>query len=448
MPIVKTKAVCVVGAGLAGSEAAWQLLRQGIAVKLFEMRPLKTTGAHKTGDFAELVCSNTLKSLDESSAPGLLKKEMLALDSLVIQAALKAQVPAGNALGVDRQLFSNFIKDALSRHEAFELCNQEVQSIDDFDEDQDVIFATGPLTSDALSQSMADIVGQKLYFYDAISPIIDDESIDKTQCFLANRYDETSDDYLNIPLSKEEYLELVHDIAEADKVTAHEFEKPLFFESCLPVEVMIARGVDTLRFGPCKPVGFTDPRTQKRPYAVIQLRRENKNTSMWNMVGFQSRMKWGDQARVFRKIPALKEAEFLRFASIHRNTYVHGPEVLGEGLILKKQPRFRLAGQITGVEGYTESAAMGLIAARALTAQRRDVKFEPPPANSIMGALYRHVTMQRDVKSYQPMNANLGLLPSIPKTKGIGKKERHKIQCDLATAEFGSYVHHHMEVRL
>lgn len=442
----------VIGGGLAGSEAAWQLLNLGFNVELHEMRPKKSTEAHKTGHLAELVCSNSLKSMDHSSAPGLLKKEMKGLNSLIIESAYLSQVPAGNALAVDREVFSNEISKKLLSFENFRLNKQEVTEIPsqkDLELMNEVyVIATGPLTSSSLSKEIQKLCDRQesLYFYDAIAPILCAESIDFEHCFYGNRY-ENSDvqegDYINIPLDKEEYYQLIKDIEEAQKVPLHEFEKTTYFESCLPIEVMVERGPETLRFGPLKPVGFIDPRTGKRPYAIIQLRAENNYKSMFSMVGFQTKMTWGEQKRIFCKIKALQNVEFFRMGSVHRNTYIQSPKVLNRNLSFVTNDRVFIAGQITGVEGYTESAAIGLLAGRFAGQKLAPEKyyFQGPPSNSIIGALYDYITLPKNEKfNYSPMNANLGLLEPISKQRGVGKMERKSMQCARSSEHFVQYL--------
>lgn len=438
--------VNVVGGGLAGVEASWQALKLGASVKLFEMRPRTLTEAHKTGNLAEMVCSNSLKSFEEFSAPGRLKKEMQALDSLVIAAAYKAQVPAGSALAVDREVFSQVIQESLNQNPNFQRIDAEVSqlpSLEEMKEKNEVwIIATGPLTSQAMSKEINRFCGQtnQLYFYDSIAPIVATDSLNMQHCFVGDRYGKGSGDYINIPLDKVQYLDLIEDILSAEKMPLHSFEEPNYFESCLPIEVMAERGVDTLRFGPLKPVGICDPKTGKMPYANIQLRMENVYGSMHSMVGFQSKMKWPEQKRVFTKLPALENCEFLRFGSVHRNTYVLGPEVLSPELSLKAHKGVFLAGQITGVEGYSESAASGLLAGRfAASFLGLDDSFVPPPDNTMMGALLSYVTKAGKGK-YAPMNANLGLLPPVKKEKGMSKRDKKAKQCKLSQLAFEKYL--------
>lgn len=442
---IKRGVVHIIGGGLAGCEASWQLVSQGVKVVMHEMRPKKMTKAHKTSDLGELVCSNSLKSMTPGSAPEVLKHEMTAFDSLVLSAAHHARVPAGSALAVNRKDFSGFMKEKLDQSELFELVTEEVLSVPTLDVLEEhgsyCVIASGPLTGDHLAGSLLSYCeghGQ-LAFYDAIAPILSAESLDENHCFVADRYGKGSGDYINIPLSKEEYETFIDDILNAEKVPLHDFEETKYFESCLPIEVMAERGRETLRFGPMKPVGLTDPRTGNRPYANIQLRMENDSGSMVSMVGFQTKMKWPEQKRVFSKIPAFASVEFFRYGSVHRNTYVQGPKVLSENLSLKTNPRVFLAGQITGVEGYTESAAIGLVVGRVLAAKFKREEFILPPKETMIGALANYVTSS-PAKDFSPMNVNLGLLPTIQKRRGVSKPERKAMQCDIAKGVFKSYL--------
>ena len=423
--------VHVVGGGLAGSEAAWQVARQGIPVTLHEMRPLKMTPAHQTGDLAELVCSNSLKSMAEDSAPGLLKREMLALDSLIISAGLKARVPAGQALAVNREIFSAAIAEALDQTGLVTRVAGEVSEIpseESLREQEEIwIIATGPLTADRLASQILETAGgaKRLHFYDAIAPVIDAESIDMSKGFIADRWQKGEDggDYLNLPMNESEYNAFIDAVTIAEKMPLHEFEEVKYFESCLPIEVMIERGRETLRFGPMKPVGLTDPRTGRWPHANIQLRKENLDATMYSIVGFQTKMKWPEQRRVFSMIPGLETAEYLRFGSVHRNTYIKSPDALATDFSFKSNRRVFLAGQITGVEGYTESAAIGLIVGRNVASHLKSQNFKNPPSDTMLGALVNYVTVG-PLGDYSPMNANFGLLPTIPKVRGQGKKDR------------------------
>lgn len=435
----------IIGGGLAGSEAAWQCLKAGLAVRLYEMRPIKMTAAHQSGDLAELVCSNSLKSTLPDSAPGLLKAEMEHMDSLIIRAAKVAAVPAGMALAVERTLFSKGVREALESFPSFTRVDQEITTLpspEELEKSGDVwIVASGPLTSDRLAQALQAMApeGRRLHFYDAIAPVLEMDSIDSNIAFKQSRYDEGQEgDYWNLPLSKDEYYAFVDAVSTAEKMPLHEFEDVKYFEACLPIEVMIERGRETLRFGPMKPVGLTDPRSGRWPYAAVQLRLENKQGSMVSMVGFQTKMKWPEQKRVFQMIPGLKDVEFFRFGSVHRNTYLKSPDVLASDLSFKAAPRIFLAGQISGVEGYTESAAMGLLAGRAAAAKALGQTFIMPPAECMIGALKQYVT-EGGLGDFQPMNSNLGLLPTLPKRKGQSKVERKAEQARLARETFAQY---------
>ncbi|HEV8583086.1 MAG TPA: methylenetetrahydrofolate--tRNA-(uracil(54)-C(5))-methyltransferase (FADH(2)-oxidizing) TrmFO [Thermoanaerobaculia bacterium] len=402
--------VYVIGGGLAGSECAWQLAERGVPVVLHEMRPVKGTPAHKTGDLAELVCSNSLRSDDPFHAAGLLKREMEAFGSLIIGSARKAAVPAGSALALDRDRFAALVTEAIARHPRIELRRGEVMEIPE----GEVVIATGPLTSEAMSAGLQRLLGSEyLYFYDAIAPIVEAESLDLSKLFWQSRYGKgEGEDYLNAPMNKEEYLAFHQAIAEAEVVAPHEFEKAVFFEGCLPIEELARRGVDTLRYGPMKPVGLTAP-DGRRPYAVVQLRQENLAKSHFNLVGFQSRMKWGEQERVLRMIPGLANARFVRFGQIHRNTFINAPIHLDKHYRVKAEPRVRLAGQITGVEGYLESAATGLAIGLYMALERQGCQPEPFPATTALGALARHLT-ESDPRHFQPANINYGLFAELP----------------------------------
>lgn len=435
--------VHIVGGGLAGSEAAWQCLQAGYSVHLHEMRPKKMTEAHKTSNLAELVCSNTLKSERADSPAGQLKYEMSRYNSLIISAAYHAKIPAGQALGVNREVFSAFIMSQLCLSEKFHLIRDEVISIPSQEEleksDDYWIIASGPLTSSELATQLQNIAGQDkfLFFYDAIAPIFSGDSIDYDQCFWGNRYDETSDDYLNIPLDEPGYLEFVNAIKDAEKTPLHDFESTPYFESCLPIEVMVERGLETPRFGPLKPVGFTDPKTGKRPWAVIQLRREDRDGSMMSMVGFQTKMKISAQNSVFRLLPGMKNAEFLRYGSVHRNTYLNSPECLNGNLSFKNNNRVFLAGQISGVEGYTESAAMGLLAGRFVLQESGKKEFTVPSVNTIIGSLLNYVT-KGSLGRFQPMNTNFGLLLLDDRCRKMRKDKKREYLIQRAVAEIES----------
>ena len=410
--------VHVVGGGLAGSEAAYQLAERGHKVVLYEMRPVRGTAAHKTDKLAELVCSNTFKSTDATNAHGLLKAEMRELGSMILECADAARVPGGTALTVDREVFSQGVDARVRAHANITVVNEEVSELPAIG-----IVATGPLTSDALSATIRTRLGvENLAFYDAIAPIVSIDSIDHDIAFRASRWNKetmegASDEgaYLNCAMSREEYDAFIEALTTADQFTAQEFDKVPYFEGCLPVEEMARRGRESLRFGPMKPIGLRDPRSDRRPHAVVQLRQEDRGGRMWNLVGFQTRLRIPEQQRVFRMIPALANAEFLRFGSIHRNAYLNAPATLSPHLALRDAPMTMFAGQLTGVEGYTESTATGLLA--GLNLSRIISGLEPlvPPVNSMMGALYRYMR-EADPKHFQPMNANFGLLDDLAET--------------------------------
>jgi len=413
--------VIVIGAGLAGSEAAWQLAKRGVRVILYEMRPKKLTPAHKTGFFAELVCSNSLRSKDLTNAVGLLKEELRRLGSIIMESADFNQIPGGKALVVDRERFAKYITEKLQNHPNIRYVCEEMTEIPT---DRIVIVATGPLTSDPLALSLAKLISEPfLHFYDAISPIVYAESIDWEKVFVADRYGEEEGAYVNCPLTKEEYERFVQELLSAEKVPLHPFEEPKYFEGCLPIEVMAERGIDTLRYGPMKPKGLIDPRTGKEPYAVVQLRPENAERTLYNMVGFQTKLKYHEQERVFRLIPGLERAEFARYGSIHRNTFVNAPKVLTPYLQLKNYPNVFLAGQITGVEGYVESTAMGLVA--GINAHRliKGKDLVIPPPETAIGSLV-HYLQSSNPKHFQPMNINWGLFPEISGKRKLKKEEK------------------------
>jgi methylenetetrahydrofolate--tRNA-(uracil-5-)-methyltransferase len=416
------KVVNVIGGGLAGTEAAWRIANSGYKVRLFEMRPKKSTPAHKTGKLAELVCSNTLGGKEITTPRGLLKAEMEKLNSLIMEAAKSSEVPAGGALAVDREKFADFITEKIEGHPLIEVVREEVKEIP---REGVTVVATGPLTSESFSNYLREFLGEdELYFYDAISPIVYADTVDYSKCFWGSRYGKGGDDYLNCPMTKEEYERFYEALIKAEKVPLKEFEKACYFEGCMPIEEMAERGKETLLFGPLKPVGLIDPRTGKRPYAVVQLRKENEEGTLLNLVGFQTKLKYPEQKRVFRLIPGLEKAEFARYGSIHRNTFINSPKLLLPTLQLKKDGRVLFAGQITGVEGYPESAASGIVA--GINAVRLLEGKEPvvPPKETMIGGLLRYVS-GADPKRFQPMNANFGLLPP-PKSKIRGKLERRK----------------------
>ncbi|MCE9625224.1 MAG: methylenetetrahydrofolate--tRNA-(uracil(54)-C(5))-methyltransferase (FADH(2)-oxidizing) TrmFO [Deltaproteobacteria bacterium] len=428
--------VTIVGAGLAGTEAAWQLAQRGHQVRLHEMRPEKKSEAHHTGDFAELVCSNSLRGADLKNAVGLLKEEMRVLDSLIMRAADRHSVPGGGALVVDREGFAKFVTQEIQNHPRIEICHGEISGIASLGSQGLVLLATGPLTSPALAENIRQLTGSEyLYFYDSIAPIVEADSINLDIAFRASRYDKGEADYLNCPMNREEYEAFVAALVAAEKVATKEFEKPKFFEGCLPVEVMAERGRDTLAFGPMKPVGLIDPRTGLRPHAVVQLRQDNLHATLYNMVGFQTRMKYPEQKRVFGMIPGLEKAEFVRLGSMHRNTFIHSPVLLSDQLELKSRPGLFLAGQMIGVEGYVESASMGLYAGMVLADRLKGRELKPPPPSTALGALVRHVTGATGA-DFQPMNINFGLL-EIP--KHLSRKERRLELAEQALAQIAAW---------
>jgi methylenetetrahydrofolate--tRNA-(uracil-5-)-methyltransferase len=436
--------VHVIGAGLAGSEAAFQVATAGIPVTLYEMRPLRSTPAHKTGLFAELVCSNSLKSESENTAPWLLKQEMRKLNSLVLRIADATRVPGGQALTVDRDVFSAEITRVLSNTPNVEIRREEVTRIP---ADGVVIIATGPLTSDALADEVARLTGsERLYFYDAISPIVDAETIDYSIAFRASRYGKSlsgGDDYVNCPFDRDEYNHFVDAILSAESYESHFDESVPFFEACLPIEELARRGRDTLRFGPLKPVGLTDPRTDRRPYAVVQLRQENLRAASYNLVGFQNHLKFGEQKRILRMIPGLENAEFLRYGQIHRNTYINAPSLLNASLQLKSEDRVLFAGQISGVEGYMEAIATGLTAGRNAIVLASGERPRPFPRETALGSL-AHYIAYADAAGYQPANITFDLLPVLDeetrKRLRHDKKARHAEVCRRAQAAMDEYM--------
>jgi methylenetetrahydrofolate--tRNA-(uracil-5-)-methyltransferase len=426
----------IIGAGLAGSEAAWQCARRGFSVELYEMRPLRSTPAHQTGDFAELVCSNSLKSDSENTAPWLLKEEMRRAGSLLLELARQCAVPAGHALAVDRASFAARVTARISSEPLIRVRREEVAHLDP---GEVTIIATGPLTSDALSQEIARLSGaSQLYFYDSISPIVEADSIDMAKVYLAARYDKGSADYINCPMAKAEYDRFCDALLAAQSVEQRDWEKLNYFEACLPIEEIARRGRDTLRFGPMKPVGLKDPRTGRIPYAAVQLRQENLRADSYNLVGFQNHLKFGEQARVLRLIPGLENARFLRYGQIHRNTYVNAPSLLSETLQMRAHPLLILAGQICGVEGYVESIATGLIAGIEATALAAGTSPIAPPRATAFGSLVHYIT-HADAKSFQPANITFDLLPALEKPIR-DRQLRHRGQCDLALKEFDGWA--------
>jgi len=457
-----TAPVKIIGAGLAGSEAAWQCARRGVEVELFEMRPVRSTPAHQTADFAELVCSNSLKSDSEHTAPWLLKEEMLRAGSLLIEIARECAVPAGHALAVDRVSFAARVTETITHAPRILVRREEVTAVDEAG--SITVIATGPLTSEALvseigrlsasaakaaSEIGSEIAGLKrcatqnqscphLYFYDSISPIVEADSIDMTRAYKAARYDKGTADYINCPMTQEEYDRFYDALLAAQSVEERDWEKLNYFEGCLPIEEIARRGRDTLRFGPMKPVGLKDPRTGKMPYAVVQLRQENLRADSYNLVGFQNHLKFGEQARVLRLIPGLENARFLRYGQIHRNTYINAPALLRETLQMKAHPRVLFAGQICGVEGYVESIATGLIAGMHAAALATGAEITPPPRASAFGSLTHYVT-HADPTNFQPANITFDLLPPLEK-KIRDRKQRHRLQCELALWEFDRWL--------
>ena len=440
--------IAVIGGGLAGCEAAYQIAKRGIKVKLYEMKPIKYSPAHSNKDLAEIVCSNSLKSNLLTNACGLLKEELRRLDSLLIKCADETAVPAGQALAVDREKFSKLVTDKIKENSNIEIINQEVTKIP---EDVITIIATGPLTSDELYKSISKLIGEeKLFFYDAAAPIIEKDSIDMNIAFWGDRYKEEKQkeesieewkerlkkeekNYINLPMNKEEYENFVNELINAEVVELHEFEKREIFEGCMPIEIMAKRGIDTLRFGPLKPVGFDDPRTAKRPYAVVQLRQDNTEGTMFNMVGFQTNLKFGEQKRVFKLIPGLENAEFTKYGVMHRNTYINSTNLLDETYNLKKSPNIYFAGQITGVEGYVESISSGLVAginAAHKLKQKETVTFSK---ETVIGALAKYISTTNE--KFQPMNANFGILPELEE-KIRDKKLRYQKMAERSLEKF------------
>jgi methylenetetrahydrofolate--tRNA-(uracil-5-)-methyltransferase len=433
----------VIGGGLAGSEAAWQLAERGIAVTLYEMRPLRTTDAHRTDRLAELVCSNSLKSDQHPSASWLLKEELRRLDSLLLRAALKARVPGGQALTVDREVFAEEATRALESHPSIEIRREEVL---DIDPERLTIIATGPLTSDGLAQSIARLTGSsRLFFYDSISPIVDAHTIDRNIAFPASRYDKSLDgtgDYLNCPLTRMDYDRFVDALLEAQAAESHIAGDVPFFEACLPVEEIARRGRDTLRFGPMKPMGLIDPRTGRRPWAAVQLRQENLRADSYNLVGFQNHLRFPEQKRILRLIPGLENAEFLRYGQIHRNTYINAPAMLSDTLQLRQHPNVFFAGQISGVEGYVESIATGLVAGMLAAALARGEVVNAFPRETAIGSLCHYIS-HADPRHYQPANVAFDLFPPLdPNPRD--RKERQTAICARALEKLDHYAGVHV----
>ena len=428
----------VLGAGLAGCEAALWLADQGVQVELYEQKPVKFSPAHKLPGFAELICSNSLKADRLDSASGLLKAEMRRMGSHLLQAADKARVAAGGALAVDRDQFSELVTAMVQEHPGICLHREEVTALD---ENVPTIVATGPLTEGPLAEAIREVTGGKgLSFFDAVAPIVTAESLDFEKVFAASRYGRGDADYLNCPFNTAEYEAFHEALVEAEKAPLHEFDKDETFtvyEGCMPIEVMAGRGADTMRFGPLRPVGLTDPRTGHRPWANVQLRSENKENTLYNLVGFQTNLKWGEQKRVFSMIPGLEHAEFIRYGVMHRNTFLRSPELLSTGLSLKAHPNLYFAGQITGFEGYMESAACGLLAARSALAAVKGGSFVPPPSDTMCGALIAYITTEN--KNFQPMGANMGILPAL-ENPPRDKRERYMAVATRAMASFENWM--------
>ncbi|HZP46944.1 MAG TPA: methylenetetrahydrofolate--tRNA-(uracil(54)-C(5))-methyltransferase (FADH(2)-oxidizing) TrmFO [Vicinamibacterales bacterium] len=455
--------VRIIGGGLAGSEAAWQAAEAGVPVTISEMRPVRPTDVHKTDRLAELVCSNSFRADKLDNAVGVLKEEMRRLGSLVMRAADACRVPAGAALAVDRERFAQTVTETIAGHPLITLVREETSSIPASSEREPAIVATGPLTSEALSREIAALVGaDHLYFYDAISPIVLAESIDRDKVFRASRWnrsmrgaearaaacgvDDGEGDYLNCPFTREEYDRFYDALAAAESATVHDFDKAKFFEGCLPIEVMAHRGRDTLRFGPMKPVGLVDPRTGREPYAAVQLRQDNLAGDHFSLVGFQTQIKWGEQARVLRMIPGLERAEFVRYGMVHRNTYVNGPDVLDVTWQVRRRPTLFFAGQMSGVEGYVESAASGLIAGRHAAAMAKGEPFSTPPRTTAIGALAYYVS-HADPKHYEPSNITFGIMPPLERAPKDKLKKKLAI-ADRALADLQSWMHDRSSARV
>lgn len=436
--------ITIIGGGLAGTEAAYQIAKNRINVKLYEMKPKKFSPAHSNKNLAEIVCSNSFKSNLLTNAAGLLKEELRKLDSLLIKTADETSVPAGQALAVDREIFAERVTEKIKNNKYIEVINEEITNVKDLAKDGIVIIATGPLTADDLAEEIKELTGQdKMYFYDAAAPIINKDSINFDIAFYGDRYaqekkkdesiegwkkrlkeEEKEQSYINLPMNQEEYEKFCNELINADVINLHEFEKREIFEGCMPIEIMSKRGIDTLRFGPLKPVGFDDPRTGRRPYAIVQLRQDNKQATMYNMVGFQTNLKYGEQKRVFKMIPGLENAEFVKYGVMHRNTYINSPELLDETYNLKSNKNIYFAGQISGVEGYVESISSGMVAAlNAINKFRENDRPVIFSENTVIGALAKYISTPNT--RFQPMNANFGILPQLEGKKIKDKKERY-----------------------
>lgn len=436
---MEQKSVNIIGAGLAGCEAAWTLANRGIKVKLYEMKPQKRSPAHHSDMLCELVCSNSLKAARIESAAGLLKEEMRRLGSITMQAASETSVSAGGALAVDRDLFSGYVTEKITSHPNISLINKEIKLINFTDEV--VIIATGPLTSDSLAEDINKFCGNALSFYDAAAPIVSRDSLDMTKIFAASRYGRGEDDYLNCPFNKQEYTEFYNALISAESVKLKGFEKdvPTVYEGCMPIEIMAKRGEDTIRFGPLKPVGLRDPRTQTRPWAVVQLRKENAEGTLLNMVGFQTNLRFPEQKRVFSMIPGMQNAEFVRYGVMHRNTFINSPKVLTPQLCTKNNSNLFFAGQITGVEGYIESAASGIFAGlNAANLILKDCTLPQLPVDTMLGALIAYIT-DETVTDFQPMGSNMGILPSL-ETHIKSKQERYSALSMRALNSLDNYI--------
>ena len=439
--MISNSKVAVIGAGIAGSEAAWQLAQRGISVDLYEMRPVRMTEAHTTAKCAELVCSNSFGSDSPNTASRILKEEVAILGGFVLAHARDAAVPAGASLAVDREKFADAVSEKLKSQPLITYHTEEMLSIP---QNQVTIIATGPLTSPTLSQSLSELVGsESLYFYDAISPIVSADSLDMANLFFASRYDKGEPDFLNIPLSQEQYETLIQDLLTGDVVLPHDFEEEKYFEGCMPIEAIAARGPMTLAFGPMKPVGLNHPQTGKRAYAVVQLRTENKYRTSYNLVGFQTKLKYKEQERVFRKLPGLANAEFLRLGSMHRNTYINSPQALNPTLQMRQHPAIFLAGQLTGTEGYLESCATGLLAGiNAARLIRGEILLELPPT-TMLGSLLGAITDTARTP-FQPMNSNMGILPPLPELVK-DKKLRYAAYAERAITEMKNFARENWE---